>query len=144
MKQYFFPVVIAVAVAIASCSPGNRRADEKAIRDVLSRQEVAWNMGNIEAFMEGYWKSDSLMFIGEPITYGWKATLERYHRSYPDRDAMGTLKFTFNRFKFISPDACLVTGRYQLTRTSDAPAGMFTLLIRKIDGQWRIVYDHTS
>lgn len=139
MKPYLFFILI-----VAGCAPGNRTADGIAVRAVLQRQEAAWNEGNIEEFMEGYWKSDSLMFIGDPITYGWNATLERYHKSYPDREAMGTLKFTFYEFKFIGNDACLVTGKYQLKRTADDPNGMFTLLIQKIGGEWRIVYDHTS
>lgn len=140
MKLYTF----LLALAAAACTTANPEAEEKAIRDVLSRQQAAWNQGNIDEFMEGYWKSDSLMFIGDPITYGWKSTLERYHRNYPDRAAMGTLNFTFYKFNFISSDACLVTGKYQLQRADDAPSGMFTLLVRKIAGKWVVVYDQTS
>lgn len=107
-------------------------------------QERAWNEGKIDDFMEGYWRSDSLMFVGSKITQGWDSTMARYHRTYPDRDAMGTLTFTFYDFKFVSNDACLVTGRYHLKRTSDEPTGLFTLLLRKNNGKWLIVYDHTS
>lgn len=133
-----------LALALAGGHAAAQNAEERSIRIVLARQEAAWNEGNIEEFMEGYWKSDSLKFIGTGITKGWKATLERYRKTYPDRATMGTLKFTFYEFQFISSDACLVTGRYRLKRTADEPTGMFTLLIRKIDGNWRIVYDHTS
>ncbi len=127
------------------CSPKfNPAVEEKAIRELLKTQELAWNEGNIDGFMEGYWKSDSLMFVGSVITQGWNATLERYKRSYPDREAMGQLDFTFYDFKFIDNEACLVTGRYHLKRTSDDPTGMFTLLIKKIGGKWLVVYDHTS
>jgi uncharacterized protein (TIGR02246 family) len=122
----------------------DRTSEEKAIREVLKAQETAWNQGNIDEFMEGYWKSDSLMFVGSGITQGWKATLERYHKSYPDREAMGHLDFTFYEFRFIDEKSCLVTGKYRLKRTADEPTGMFTLLIRKIDGKWLVAYDHTS
>jgi uncharacterized protein (TIGR02246 family) len=141
MNRYVF----ALALISASCSQkSDTRADETLIRDLLQQQETAWNEGNLEEFMEGYWKSDSLMFLGTNITRGWTGTLERYHKTYPDREAMGTLKFTFYEFRFISDDACMVTGRYHLKRTADEPSGMFTLLLRKINGNWAIVYDHTS
>lgn len=123
---------------------GDPKSDEKAIRELLHKQELAWNAGNIDIFMEGYWKSDSLKFIGTAITKGWNATLQRYKTTYPDRDKMGELKFTFYEFRFIGNDACLVTGRYRLKRKADEPTGMFTLLLRKMEGRWVIVYDHTS
>ena len=119
-------------------------AEERAIRQVLSAQEAAWNAGSIEEFMEGYWHSDSLRFIGTGITTSWQATLERYRRTYPDRATMGELKFEFYRFYFINQHSCLVTGRYSLKRATDEPTGMFTLLIEKINDEWLIVYDHTS
>jgi uncharacterized protein (TIGR02246 family) len=140
MKAHIFLLLLALVTG----SAGAQDAEEKSIRSVLARQEAAWNKGDIDEFMEGYWKSDSLKFIGASITKGWKATLERYRKTYPDRATMGTLNFTFYEFRFISSDACLVTGRYRLKRANDEPTGMFTLLIRKIEGKWLIVYDHTS
>ncbi|HMJ67299.1 MAG TPA: nuclear transport factor 2 family protein [Cyclobacteriaceae bacterium] len=141
MNRYLF--VLALISAGCSQKP-DTRAEETTIRDLLLRQETAWNDGNIEEFMKGYSKSDSLMFIGANITRGWTGTLERYRKTYPDREAMGTLKFTFYEFRFISDDACMVTGKYHLKRTADEPSGMFTLLLRKVNGTWSIVYDHTS
>lgn len=140
------PSAFLIAVAILSCSPPpfDPVAEEKAIRELLSRQEIDWNEGHIEGFMTGYWKSDSLMFVGSKITQGWDSTLARYRRSYPSTEAMGHLTFTFYEFRFISNDACLVTGRYLLKRESDNPTGLFTLLLRKMNDQWVIVYDHTS
>lgn len=119
-------------------------SEEKAIRSVLKQQEIDWNEGDIEGFMDSYWKSDSLMFIGAAITQGWNATIERYRKTYPDKEAMGRLDFTFYDFTFIDNNSCLVTGRYHLKRTADEPTGMFTLLLKKIDNKWVIVYDHTS
>ena len=137
MKKAFL-----VFVVLLGCTAKN--SGENAIRELLYDQQNAWNQGNVEEFMEGYWKSDSLMFIGSKITYGWDSTLARYHRTYPNRDAMGQLTFTFYDFKFVGDDACLVTGRYHLKRLSDEPSGLFTLLLKKIGGRWLIVYDHTS
>ncbi|MEI9918329.1 MAG: nuclear transport factor 2 family protein [Bacteroidota bacterium] len=134
--------VLIFVVVFIGCSA--KKSEEGAIRELLGKQQTAWNQGNVEEFMKGYWKSDSLMFIGSRITYGWDSTLARYHKAYPDRAAMGELTFTFYSFKFISDDACLVTGRFHLKRTVDEPTGMFTLLLRKKNGEWMIVYDHTS
>jgi uncharacterized protein (TIGR02246 family) len=122
----------------------DRTSEEKAIRDVLKAQEIAWNEGNIDAFMEGYWKSDSLMFVGSAVTQGWDATIAKYRKSYPDREAMGQLDFKFFEFRFIDDQSCLVTGKYHLKRIADEPTGMFTLLLKKIDGKWVVAYDHTS
>ena len=117
---------------------------ERAIRLVLDRQVAAWNKGDIDEFMEGYWKSDSVVFIGSPIVSGWTATLERYKKNYPDKDAMGQLRFELLRLQPIGQDAYLVTGNYFLARKEDSPHGVFTLLFRLKGGKWVIVYDHTS
>ena len=117
---------------------------ERVIRRVLDRQVAAWNAGNLDEFMEGYWKSDSVQFIDGGIIAGWTATLERYKKNYPYKDAMGALRFELLQFKPVSDDAYLVTGKYFLTRKEDNPHGIFTLLFRKKEGKWVIVYDHTS
>lgn len=119
-------------------------AEEGAIREVLKNQENAWNGGDIDRFMEGYWKSDSLQFIGSQITKGWSATLARYKKSYPDLAAMGKLQFDLYEFEFLSAGVCLVTGRYTLVREQDNPTGMFTLVFQKKGDKWVITYDHTS
>ena len=136
--------LILLLITLGCSSKFDHSPEEKAIRELLMTQQRAWNEGKINEFMEGYWKSDSLMFVGSKITQGWDSTLARYNRSYPNLDAMGKLDFTFYDFKFLSDDACLVTGRYHLKRISDEPNGMFTLLLRKKEGKWLIVYDHTS
>jgi len=94
--------------------------------------------------MKGYYKSDSILFIGSRITSGWDSTLIRYKKGYPDKAAMGKLRFEILRMDFISSDSYLVTGKYFLTREKDNPSGIFTLLFKKKKENWVIVYDHTS
>ncbi len=118
--------------------------NETAIRKVLDLQVTAWNQGNLDEFMKGYWKSDSILFIGSKITSGWDSTLIRYKKGYPNLAAMGKLRFEILRMDFISVDSYLVTGKYFLARAKDNPSGIFTLLFRKKKGNWVIVYDHTS
>ena len=122
----------------------SKEDSERAIRRVLDRQVAAWNEGNIDEFMEGYWKSDSVQFIGSEIVAGWTATLERYKKNYPDKDAMGVLRFDLLQLQPVGEDAYLLTGNYFLTRKKDSPHGIFTLLFRRKEGKWVIVYDHTS
>lgn len=146
MKK-LFPILM----LLAACSgrynqqPAfDKTAEEKSIRQLLDTQVAAWNEANIDEFMKGYWKSDSIYFIGSKITAGWDSTLVRYKKSYPDAAAMGKLRFEILMMDFVSADACLVTGKYFLTREKDNPSGIFTLLFRKKNGAWLIVYDHTS
>jgi hypothetical protein len=135
-----FPVLLLSCFNNGSSSKG----DETAIRSVLTRQITAWNKGDIDEFMEGYWKSDSILFIGSKISHGWTETLSRYKKSYPNKAAMGILDFEILRVDRISPNCFLITGTYLLTREFDKPTGIFTLLFQKKNGKWVIVYDHTS
>lgn len=121
------------------------RAEENAIRQVMNTQQEAWNRADIETFMEGYWKSDSMKFIGRNgITYGWQTTLDNYKKSYPTPDAMGKLTFTILSLDILSETSAFMIGRWHLKRATDEPGGHFTLLWRKINGKWVIIADHTS
>lgn len=120
-------------------------ADEIAIITVLDQQMTAWNEGSLGKFMESYWKSDSLMFIGKSgVTYGYENTLSRYKASFPDTAAMGRLSFAILYVKQLPPSYYFVVGKYQLKRTKGDLEGHFTLLFRKINGRWKIVSDHSS
>lgn len=114
------------------------------IRAVMNKQASDWNRGDVEAFMEGYWKSDKLVFVGSQVTRGWQQTLDRYKKSYPDKAAMGTLTFSGLEITVLSKDAAVVLGSWSLKREKDNPGGKFTLIFRKLKEDWRIVHDHTS
>ncbi|MBI2517517.1 MAG: DUF4440 domain-containing protein [Opitutae bacterium] len=143
MKRNLF----ATFLTLALLAPGALRANDEAetIRSVLLAQAADWNRGDIRAFMQAYWKSDSLRFAsGGTVTYGWRTTLERYLARYPDKAAMGTLTFTLIDVNVVSRDAAVVFGKWELARAQDHPWGLFTLVLRKIDGTWVITADHTS
>jgi ketosteroid isomerase-like protein len=119
--------------------------DENAIRAMLIAQEAAWNTGNLEQFMIGYWQSDSLMFIGKNgPTYGYNKTLANYKKGYPDTAHMGKFTSTIISMKRLSPEYYFVTGKWFLKRTVGDVSGYYTLLIRKINGKWVVVADHSS
>lgn len=122
-----------------------QKGEETAIRNLLWQQTISWNNGNIEGFMQTYWKSDSLMFIGKSgITWGWQNTLNNYKKGYPDTTAMGKLAFNIIQVKALSAEAYFVVGKWTLKRTAGDLSGHYTLLLRKINGQWKIVADHSS
>lgn len=123
--------------------------DEQAqVRKVLQEQVAAWNAGDLERFLETYWKNDALSFYsGGTITTGWEATRTRYRNRYQaDGKEMGTLTFWDSDVQMLASDAAMVRSRWKLTyKTSqEQPEGLFTLILRKQDQGWKIVHDHTS
>jgi ketosteroid isomerase-like protein len=134
-----------VVICCLSFSSFAQNKDERAILDALSIQKNAWNHGDLNRFMDTYWKNDSLMFIGKSgVTYGWQNTLENYKKSYPDTAAMGKLEFDILHVKRLSVLYYSVVGKWHLTRSIGNVGGHFTLLFKKIKDKWLIVSDHSS
>lgn len=118
---------------------------ELTIRKILDAQTASWNSGDIDGFMKGYWENDSLLFIGKNgPTYGWRTTLFNYKKNYPDTTAMGKLHFDIIKIEKISGGTYNVVGRWFLTRSIGNLQGAYTLLFKKIKGEWMIVQDHSS
>ena len=113
---------------------------------IMESQQSAWNRGDLDGFMDGYLRSDSLMFIGKSgVTYGHEATLKRYMTGYPDASAMGTLTFENLQWISLGDHAGWLMGKWSLKKEAQEDAeGMYTLLWRKLDGIWLIVADHSS
>ena len=112
---------------------------------VMDAQTAAWNRGDVDGFMRGYWNSSELVFAsGANVTRGWQPTLDRYKKNYDSREKMGTLTFSDLEINVISKDAAVVLGSWSLARANDNPKGKFTLIFRKLSDGWRIVHDHTS
>jgi len=121
------------------------KTEKKEILSVLDKQIEAWNEGNLEKFMETYWKSEKLVFVGSRgPTYGWQETLDNYKKGYPDKAAMGKLQFKILDISKIDSKTIFVIGRFELTREIGDLAGHFTLVIQKINEKWVIVSDHSS
>jgi ketosteroid isomerase-like protein len=119
--------------------------DESAIRQILADQITAWNKGDLDSFMKGYWNSDSLTFIGQAgITYGYTTTLDNYKKHYDSPDKMGELIFTLLKLERLSTEYYFVVGKWHLKRKAGDVGGVYTLLFRKINGRWFIVSDHSS
>ena len=111
----------------------------------MEAQQAAWNRGDIDAFMDGYDRSDATTFVsGDELTRGWQTVLERYKSRYKSREEMGTLTFSDLDLQVLNPSSVLANGRWKLIRANDAPHGRFTLLFRQTTNGWRIVHDTTT
>ena len=140
MKNIFFSLFLFFSIGLFA-----QTNDENEVRQVLATQNAAWNRGDVESFMVGYWNNDSLMFIGTSgVVYGYKNTLERYKKNYADTAAMGKLFFDLIEVKKLSAEYYHVTGKWYLKRSIGDAGGHFTLLFRKIKGKWVIISDHSS
>ena len=134
-----------LSIACSTDHSESAKEDQMAIQAIMDRQEACWNQGDITCFMEGYWPSDSLMYIGSSgITYGYDNALDRYRRNYPDQANMGTLTFRIVTLERLASDAYHMVGEWKLDREVGNIGGHFTLLFRKIDEVWVIVKDHSS
>jgi uncharacterized protein (TIGR02246 family) len=141
------PVVTVPPLAAPAPAPATPAEDtEAAIRKVLADQVTAWNRGDLERFMEGYWKSPDLTFSsGGDQARGWQATLDRYRQRYQGEGReMGRLTFSDITVTLLGPDSAFVRGRWQLERRKDRPGGIYTLVFRRFPEGWRVVHDHTS
>ena len=116
--------------------------DEEAILSVLKMQENAWNNFDLEGFMQGYWQSDSLKFYGSKgVTNGWQKTLENYKKGYPSKEYTGRLNFTIDAITKIENDSYYVMGQFHLVRDAGNANGVFLIIFRRIEGEWKIVAD---
>ena len=145
MYIYRMKTFILLFLTVSYSSIFCQSKDEASIRRVLDQQTKAWNLGQIEAFMDGYLRSDSLMFIGKSgITYGWNKTLDNYKKGYPDTAAMGKLDFSILQVRHLCQNHFFVVGRWHLARTIGDLSGVFTLVFKKIKNSWLIIADHSS
>ena len=137
-------VFLLMISSLVSCADRNE-SDHEDILKLLEDQRKAWNEGDMEGYMQGYEQSDSLVFVGKSgPEYGWKTTLDNYKKAYPDKSAMGILTFDIKKVKLLSSDHAFVVGSWHLTIGKDEPQGYFTLLLKKINGKWKVIADHSS
>ncbi|MFY7694600.1 MAG: YybH family protein [Sediminibacterium sp.] len=140
MKKLVF--ILGMLISVSSMAQSN---DEKIIRNILADQISFWNKGDIPGFMQGYWNSDSLVFVGKNgPTYGYNNTLRNYQKNYPNKDYMGILNFDILSVQPMEKDHFFVIGKFMLQRKVGDASGHFTLIFRRINGVWKIVSDHSS
>jgi ketosteroid isomerase-like protein len=134
-----------LTAAFACAAPQQTSNSVAEIQSVLIVQQDAWNRGDIDAFMNGYARSASTVFVSQDeVSRGWETVRNRYRVKYSDRTKMGTLSFSEIEVTMVSADSAVVLGRWRLKRTNDEPHGRFTLIFKRLPEGWRIVHDHTS
>lgn len=137
--------IFAITILLVGCTKTTFEADKLAIQQAMDNQEQCWSRGDLDGFMSGYWKSDSLRFMGKRgITKGWQTTLDNYKKSYPDKATKGKLQFDIVSFEPLDANGMFVVGKWTLLREKDTLGGYYSLIWRKIDGEWKVVFDHTS
>jgi beta-aspartyl-peptidase (threonine type) len=138
--------LLAISLGMIVASAAHAAADgPAAIRAIIDAQPVAWNRGDIDAFMAGYARSPKTTFVsGDEVTHGWQTVRDRYAKKYESREKMGTLTFSDLTITPLCDDAAIVLGSWHLKRKDDEPHGKFTLLFRRLPEGWRIVLDHTT
>ena len=146
MKTLVFAfLLLLMSITVASAqSEKQKTAIRAGITKVMTDQAEAWNRGDIDGFMKGYWNSDKLVFVSSEVTRGWQPTLDRYKKSYNSRAKMGTLSFSDLEIDVLSKDSAVVLGSWSLAREKDNPHGKFTLVFKRFKDGWKIVHDHTT
>lgn len=140
-----FLFAVAQSAWLLANSPDTREADRLAITKVFTEQTVAWNRGDIDAFLQGYWHSPELTFMGSSgVARGYDGVRARYQKNYPDRATMGTLDLSDLEIHFVGQDAALVLGRWHLQRAKGDIGGVASLVVQRFPEGWRIIHDHTS
>ena len=137
------------AILFAACQKQTTQSNTESVAEiqaVLDRQVAAWNRGDLEGFMNGYWNSPDLTFYSaSSAVSGWKTTLDRYRMRYQSEgQEMGQLDFSDEKIEMLGPAAAFVRGRWHLKMSSSEQGGLYTLTFRKLEGGWKIVHDHTS
>ncbi len=147
MRMFCVLTALIMGLSIAGLGDDAGNAARMAIQKVLDDQQAAWNRGDLDAFMAGYWKSEDLTFFsGAHATSGWQAALDRYKKNYQGAGhEMGKLEFSNERIEMLGPETALVRGEFHLTMSDGkTPHGLYTLVFRKFPEGWKIVHDHSS
>ena len=145
LKTFSISVIFLIISSANSYSQTLKEKDSLKILNVLEQQRIAWNDKDINEFMKGYLKSDKLVFSGSngPV-FGWNFVKDRYLKTYSTKELMGDLSFEINNLFSLSRKVAILLGKFNLQRKNEKLSGYFTLIFKKINGNWYIVSDHTS
>jgi ketosteroid isomerase-like protein len=145
MKNLLLTILMILTVSGFAAAQSKDEKAKAAIRKVMDDQIAAWNRGSIDDFMQGYWKSENLIFVsGDNVRRGWQTVTDNYKKSYNTREKMGVLSFTDLEITILSKDSATVLGRWKVETKPENAQGRFTLIFRKFKEGWRIIHDHTS
>ncbi len=142
-------VIAVLMILCAPCFNGeinaiDKKTPEMQAQEAMTKQAQAWNKGDLDGYMNAYWKSDSLIFIGKSMQRGWDSVNSSYQKLYADKSKRGELKFTYLKTTAFTENDVMIVGRWEVTIYEAKRGGYFTVLLKKINNEWKVVYDHTS
>ena len=142
----FFLVVALFGLGLGCTQPAPPPTDPRVeIEALLEDQAKAWNKGRIPDFMSAYEQSKDLIFTsGGNVRRGFRETLNKYQKTYGEKDLMGHLEFEILDLRMLNPSAAIVLGTWELTKTEKEGKGVFTLVMIRESKGWKIIHDHTS
>jgi hypothetical protein len=113
-----------------------------AARSGVTAQIAAWNRGNIEAALLAY----CVTWVSKPgVDYGYKAFADAMRKDFADPKSMGTYSAEILDARDLGPSANQIVFRWKIMRGEKRlMGGISTQIWRRIDGQWRAVFEHAS
>lgn len=145
MKNLLLTILMVLTISGFAFAQSKDEKAKMAIQKVMDEQIIAWNKGDIDGFMQGYWKSETLIFVsGDNVRRGWQTVTDNYKKSYNTKEKMGVLSFTDLDIIILGKDSAKVLGRWKVQHEPKDDQGRFTLIFRKFKEGWRIIHDHTS
>ena len=119
--------------------------DHQRIRAVFESGCAAWNRGDIDGYLAAYWNSDKVRWVSEgTVRYGFEAIAAGFKAHFDSSDNMGRLEVTNLDIQLFGENDALVFGAWIQTTPMARHHGVFTVQLKKIDGEWLIVSDHSS
>lgn len=129
-------------VELSTATEENIEEVIESIKEVMSAQEIAWNKHDLEGFMDGYWRDENLKFYGSNgLTKGWNNTLAVFKKAYPTKAESGILRFVIIDISIIEKGNYWVMGEFHNTGPAVDQNGVFMIVFKKINGEWKIVAD---
>ena len=131
-----------------STASSAQTSDERAVRDVLTREAAAIEKGDLAA-LDKLWANDESVTVFESghANYGW-ADYRNNHLA-PELKEFKNTKYAFSDLRIkVDGKTAWATFKYMLAADVGArnvqSAGLGTAVLEKREGAWRIVHWHSS
>jgi uncharacterized protein (TIGR02246 family) len=119
--------------------------DHQRIRALFESACAAWNRGDMDGYLADYWQSDNVRWVSEgTVRYGFEAIAAAVKARFDSPDNMGRLEVANLEIQLLGESDALVFGGWIQTTRTARRHGVFTVHVKKMDGEWLIVSDHSS
>ncbi len=116
------------------------------VTHVLAASAEGWNRGDLGTFMDAYLDSPTTTYWGSRgLLRGYAEIRRHYAPRFMPGATRDSLRFDDIEARRLGTDYALATSRWVLFRGDSVTAtGPFTLVLRRVEGEWRIIHDHSS